>query len=64
MKTLIATTLIDTSAHGAICTFENLPAPTLTDIYSTPYGFYYEHLSDYEGFNFTSSYTISRDQWL
>lgn len=56
MKTLIATTLITTSAHGALCTFENLPAPTLTDQYSQPLGVYYDGLYNYEGFIFTGSY--------
>jgi hypothetical protein len=51
MKTLIATTLIATSAHGALCTFENLPAPTQTDV--NGYGMYYDPLTNYEGFNFT-----------
>lgn len=49
MKTLIATTLLATSAHGALCTFENLPAPTQTD----SHGLFYDPLTNYEGFNFT-----------
>lgn len=57
MKTLIATTLLTTSAHGAICTFENLPTPTFTN--SNPSnGFVYDALGTYEGFNFTSSYAV------
>ena len=65
MKTLIATAFIATAAHGTgtLCTFENLSAPTLTDIYSTPFGLYYEPLSNYEGFNFTSSYAASGNKW-
>ena len=51
MKTLIATTLLTTSAHGALCTFENLPAPTQPD----SFGLYYDPLTSYEGFNFTNA---------
>lgn len=56
-KTLIATTLLATSAQGAICTFENLPAPTFIDS-SPSTGFVSEPLGTYEGFNFTSSHTV------
>lgn len=63
MKTLVATTLIATSAHGSLCTFENLPAPTQTDSYSSPYGFYYDPVNSYEGFNFTSSHQPGGYTW-
>lgn len=56
MKTLIATTLIATSAHAELCTFENLPAPTLAEGNS---GFYVGVVGNYEGFNFTSAYQTS-----
>jgi hypothetical protein len=55
MKTLIATTLIATSAHAELCTFENLPAPTIAETN----GFWTSPLSSYEGFNFTSSYVAT-----
>ena len=63
MKTLIATTLIATSAHAELCTFENLPAPTIAGSDSSITGFIYDRLSSYEGFNFTSSYPQSNYQW-
>ena len=63
MKTLIATTLLATSAHGAICTFENLPAPTNADSFTPSTGFMHDSLGAYEGFNFTSSYWQSNYQW-
>lgn len=55
MKTLIATTLLATSAQAELCTFENLPAPTIAEVN----GFWNDSLSSYEGFNFTSSYVIN-----
>jgi hypothetical protein len=58
MKTLIATTLIATSAHAEVCTFENLPAPSLADGNS---GFYFGAVGNYEGFNFTSAYQTSNN---
>ena len=60
MKTLIATTLIATSAHAELCTFENLPAPTLAEGNS---GFYVGAVGNYEGFNFTSAYQTSADEY-
>jgi hypothetical protein len=63
METLIATTLLATSAQGALCTFENLPAPTIAGSDSSISGFMYDGLSSYEGFNFTSSYPQSNYQW-
>jgi hypothetical protein len=63
IKTLIATTLLATSAHGALCTFENLPAPTFQEINTAQTGFWIEPLSSYEGFNFTSSYTQPYNQY-
>lgn len=72
MKTLIATTLIATSAHADLCTFENLPAPTFAE-YNTPQtGFWIDPLGSYQGFNFTSSaqgsnngnqYSIFDNKW-
>jgi hypothetical protein len=58
MNTLIATTLIATSAHAEVCTFENLPAPTLAEGNS---GFYIGAVGNYEGFNFTSAYQTSNN---
>ena len=58
MKTLIATTLLATSAHAELCTFENLPAPTLAEGNS---GFYVGAVGNYEGFNFTSSYQTNNN---
>ena len=58
MKTLIATTLIATSAHAELCTFENLPAPTLAEGNS---GFYVGAVGNYEGFNFTSAYQTNNN---
>ena len=63
MNTLIATTLIATSAHAELCTFENLPAPTIAGSDSSITGFIYDGLSSYEGFTFTSSYPQSNYQW-
>jgi len=63
MNTLIATTLIATSAHAELCTFENLPAPTIAGSDSYITGFIYDGLSSYEGFTFTSSYPQSNFQW-
>lgn len=62
-KTLIATTLLATSAHAELCTFENLPAPTIAGSDSYITGFIYDGLSSYEGFTFTSSYPQSNYQW-
>jgi hypothetical protein len=62
MKTLIATTLLATSAHAtSVCTFENLPAPTFEEVNSPQTGFYQDPLGSYEGFNFTSSYAQSNN---
>jgi len=62
IKTLIATTLIVTSAHAELCTFENLPAPTFGE--GNPQsGFYIGAVGNYEGFNFTSSYAQSGNQY-
>ena len=58
MKTLIATTLIATSAHAELCTFENLPAPTFGEGNS---GFYLGAVGNYEGFNFTSAYQTNNN---
>ena len=58
MKTLIATTLIATSAHAELCTFENLPAPTFGEGNS---GFYIGAVGNYEGFNFTSAYQTNNN---
>ena len=58
MKTLIATTLIVTSAHAELCTFENLPAPTFGEGNS---GFYLGAVGNYEGFNFTSAYQTNNN---
>ena len=58
MKTLIATTLLATSAHAELCTFENLPAPTLAEGNS---GFYVGAVGNYEGFNFTSAYQTNNN---
>lgn len=65
MKTLIATTLIATSAHGTgtFCTFENLPAPTTATTNPPNTGFYWDYFSSYEGFQFTSSYAPGNFQW-
>lgn len=63
MKTLIATTLIATSAQGALCTFENLPAPTNADSFTNSTGFMHDSIGSYEGFNFTSSNMYSNYQW-
>ena len=57
MKTLIATTLIVTSAQAELCTFENLPAPTLDE----GNGFYVGAVGNYEGFNFTSAYQTNNN---
>jgi len=63
MKTLIATTLIATSAHAELCTFENLPAPTFAE-YNTPQtGFWIDPLGSYQGFNFTSSVQGNNNQY-
>ena len=63
MKTLIATTLLATSAHAELCTFENLPAPTFAE-YNTPQtGFWTDPLGSYQGFNFTSSAQGSNNQY-
>ena len=60
MKTLIATTLIATSAHAELCTFENLPAPTFGE--GNPQsGFYLGAVGNYEGFNFTSAYQTNNN---
>ena len=58
MKTLIATTLLATSAHAELCTFENLPAPTFGEGNS---GFYIGAVGNYEGFNFTSAYQTNNN---
>lgn len=63
MKTLIATTLIATSAQGALCTFENLPAPTNADSFTNSTGFMHDSIGSYEGFNFTSSNAQGNYQW-
>jgi len=65
MKTLIATAFIATAAHGTgtLCTFENLPAPTTATTNTGNTGFYWDSLSSYEGFQFTSSYAPSNFQW-
>ena len=63
MKTLIATTLIVTSAHAELCTFENLPAPTFGEGLNSGSGFYIGAVGNYEGFNFTSSYAQSGNQY-
>ena len=65
MKTMIATAFIATAAHGTgtLCTFENLPAPTTPSMSSTTTGFYWDYLSSYEGFHFTSSYAPGNFQW-
>jgi hypothetical protein len=65
MKTLIVTAFITTAAHGTgtLCTFENLPAPTTPSMSSTTTGFYWDYLSSYEGFHFTSSYAPGNFQW-
>ena len=65
MKTLIATAFIATAAHGTgtLCTFENLPAPTTATTSPPNTGFYWDSLSSYEGFQFTSSYAPSNFQW-
>jgi hypothetical protein len=65
MKTLIATTFIATAAHGTgtFCTFENLPAPTTPSLSPPNTGFYWDYLSSYEGFHFTSSYPQGNFQW-
>ena len=64
MKTLIATTLLATSAHAELCTFENLHAPTTATTSPPNTGFYWDSLSSsYEGFHFTSSYAPSNFQW-
>ena len=57
IKTLIATTLLATSAHAELCTFENLPAPTLDE----GNGFYVGAVGNYEGFNFTSAYQTNNN---
>ena len=60
IKTLIATTLIVTSAHAELCTFENLPAPTFGE--GDPQsGFYLGAVGNYEGFNFTSAYQTNNN---
>jgi hypothetical protein len=59
ITTLIATTLIATSAHGALCTFENLPTPTFAEYNTAETGFWIGAVGSYEGFNFTSSYAQS-----
>jgi len=63
--TLIATTFIATAAHGTgtFCTFENLPAPTTPSLSPPNTGFYWDYLSSYEGFHFTSSYAPGNFQW-
>ena len=63
MKTIIATTLIATSAHAELCTFENLPAPTFGEGLNSGSGFYIGAVGNYEGFNFTSSYAQSGNQY-
>jgi hypothetical protein len=65
MKTLIATAFITTAAHGTgtFCTFENLPAPTTPSLSPPNTGFYWDYLSSYEGFHFTSSYAPGNFQW-
>jgi hypothetical protein len=65
MKTLIATAFIATAAHGTgtLCTFENLPAPTTATTSPPNTGFYWDYLSSYEGFQFTSSYPQGNFQW-
>ena len=65
MKTLIATAFITTTAHGTgtLCTFENLPAPTTPSMSSATTGFYWDYLSSYEGFHFTSSSSQGNFQW-
>jgi len=65
MKTLIATAFIATAAHGTgtLCTFENLPVPTTATTNTGNTGFYWESLSSYEGFHFTSSYAPGNFQW-
>ena len=63
MKTLIATTLLATSAHAELCTFENLPAPTFGEGLNSGSGFYIGAVGNYEGFNFTSSYAQSGNQY-
>jgi hypothetical protein len=65
MKTLIATAFIATAAHGTgtLCTFENLPTPTTPSMSSVTTGFYWDYLSSYEGFHFTSSYAPGNFQW-
>jgi len=63
MKTLIATAFIATAAHGSLCTFENLPAPTTATTSPPNTGFYWDYFSSYEGFQFTSSYAPSNFQW-
>ncbi len=65
MKTLIVTAFITTAAHGTgtLCTFENLPAPTTPSLSPPNTGFYWDYLSSYEGFHFTSSYAPGNFQW-
>jgi len=56
MKTLIATAMIATSAHGSLCTFENLPAPTIQGDEDTEItGWWVSPVQQHEGFYFTSS---------
>ena len=63
LKTLIATTLLTTSAHGALCTFENLPAPTNADSFTNSTGFMHDSIESYDGFNFSSAYAQGNYQW-
>jgi hypothetical protein len=59
----IATAFIATAANGALCTFENLPAPTFAEPNTPQTGFWIGAVGSYEGFNFTSSYAQSGNQY-